>query len=751
MATTQANSKATTQANSRATTQANNMTATQANSMTATQANSRATTQANNMAATQANSRATTQANNMTATQANSRATTQANNMTATQANSMTATQANSRAATQANSRATTQANNMTARQANSRATTQANNMTTTQANSRATTQANSMTATQANNMTATQANSRATTQANSMTATQANSRAATQANSRATTQANNMTATQANSRATTQANNMTATQANSRATTQANSKVTTQANNMTATQANSKATTQANNMTATQANSRATTQANSKATTQANSRATTQANSRATTQANSRATTQANSKVTTQANSRAATQANSRATTQANSKDAVGLADVVVWGSLYPLISHEPQLLGAQYECLRKWHTSIARHEAFQHGASEANCSPTSFKSSGISITKFHASSDEITEAVNAWMGSEGIPTARKRSHPIYCRINGYNTLYISGTDEYGTATETKALEEGLTPKEICDKYYKIHSDVYSWFNIEFDFFGRTTTEEQTKYLSITANYTDQWEKWWKNPQQVTSYQFMAKDNVPFHTVVFPSTLLGADDNYTLLNSISATEYLNYEDDKFSKSRGVGVFGDNAQASGIPADIWRFYLLYMRPEGQVDEDANVLTQHFLPVLKPGHKIGQPKPLFQKIEPSIADELKKKFAGQRKETPEKPSDSPTVCKGNQDIDKLQSEVTAQGEKIRGLKANKADKAVIDAEVVRLLDMKKQFALAQGKDPNSAPSKGKKKTKKKISNFNRRILLGFLNFLGICLTYSEIVS
>ncbi len=61
-------------------------------------------------------------------------------------------------------------------------------------------------------------------------------------------------------------------------------------------------------------------------------------------------------------------------------------------------------------------------------------------------------------------------------------------------------------------------------------------------------RYLSITACYTDQWEKWWKNPQLVQSYQFMAKDNVPFHTVVFPASLLGADDNYTLLNHISST-----------------------------------------------------------------------------------------------------------------------------------------------------------------------------------------------------------
>ena len=79
-----------------------------------------------------------------------------------------------------------------------------------------------------------------------------------------------------------------------------------------------------------------------------------------------------------------------------------------------------------------------------------------------------------------------------------------------------------------------------------------------------------------------------------MGKDNVPFHTVVFPSSLLASGDNFTLLNEISATEYLNYEDDKFSKSRGVGVFGNHAEDTGIPPDIFRFYLLYVRPESQV-------------------------------------------------------------------------------------------------------------------------------------------------------------
>ena len=64
------------------------------------------------------------------------------------------------------------------------------------------------------------------------------------------------------------------------------------------------------------------------------------------------------------------------------------------------------------------------------------------------------------------------------------YCRLMGYNTLYICGTDEYGTATEVKALEEGKTPKEICDYYHTIHKQIYDWFDCDFDNFGRTTTD---------------------------------------------------------------------------------------------------------------------------------------------------------------------------------------------------------------------------------------------------------------------------
>jgi len=354
------------------------------------------------------------------------------------------------------------------------------------------------------------------------------------------------------------------------------------------------------------------------------------------------------------------------------------------------------------------------------------------------------------------------------------FCRLRGYETLYICGTDEYGTATETKAAEEGISPKELCGRYHAIHADIYKWFNIAFDKFGRTSTAIQTEvtqeiflkleksgficektieqyycskcerfladryilgscpvcgcaqargdqcescgklldptdlkeprcstcgsapslqktnhlyidlpgikdkleawiktasvkgfwannavqmtqawirdglkeraitrdlkwgipvprqgyekkvfyvwfdapigYISITGTLGEEIVKgektppkgervpsfstwhdfvnyWWKDPEDTELFQFIGKDNIPFHTVIFPSSLLGSADNWTMLHHMSSTEYLNYESGKFSKSRGVGVFGTDAMETGIPADVWRFYIFYNRPE----------------------------------------------------------------------------------------------------------------------------------------------------------------
>lgn len=102
--------------------------------------------------------------------------------------------------------------------------------------------------------------------------------------------------------------------------------------------------------------------------------------------------------------------------------------------------------------------------------------------------------------------------------------------------------------------------------------------------------YISITACYTDDWKQWWQNPDDVELVQFMGKDNVPFHSVIFPSSLIATKEKWTLVKSLSSTSYLNYEDTQFSKSRGVGVFGDHAQETGIPSYVWRYYLISVRP-----------------------------------------------------------------------------------------------------------------------------------------------------------------
>jgi methionyl-tRNA synthetase len=90
-----------------------------------------------------------------------------------------------------------------------------------------------------------------------------------------------------------------------------------------------------------------------------------------------------------------------------------------------------------------------------------------------------------------------------------LYCLgTRNRRTLYICGTDEYGTATETQALKEGITPRELCDKYNVLHKETYEWFDIgcvgvcdqvklsvynhsfRFDYFGRTSTPLHSEYV---------------------------------------------------------------------------------------------------------------------------------------------------------------------------------------------------------------------------------------------------------------------
>jgi methionyl-tRNA synthetase len=102
-----------------------------------------------------------------------------------------------------------------------------------------------------------------------------------------------------------------------------------------------------------------------------------------------------------------------------------------------------------------------------------------------------------------------------------------------------------------------------------------------------------VAAGKGSDWQRWWrtdKGADDVTYTQFMGKDNVPFHTLSFPATILGSGEPWKLVDFIKSFNYLNYDGGQFSTSRGRGVFMDQALEI-LPADYWRWWLLSNVPE----------------------------------------------------------------------------------------------------------------------------------------------------------------
>lgn len=102
-----------------------------------------------------------------------------------------------------------------------------------------------------------------------------------------------------------------------------------------------------------------------------------------------------------------------------------------------------------------------------------------------------------------------------------------------------------------------------------------------------------VEAGKGSDWERWWrtdKGADDVRYTQFMGKDNVPFHTLSFPATIMGSNEPWKLVDYIKSFNYLNYDGGQFSTSRGRGVFMDQALEI-LPADYWRWWLLSNCPE----------------------------------------------------------------------------------------------------------------------------------------------------------------
>ena len=111
-------------------------------------------------------------------------------------------------------------------------------------------------------------------------------------------------------------------------------------------------------------------------------------------------------------------------------------------------------------------------------------------------------------------------------------------------------------------------------------------------------EYIACAREWVDagkgtDWERWWrtdKGAEDVSYYQFMGKDNVPFHTLSFPATILGSGEPWKLVDYIKSFNYLNYDGGQFSTSQGRGIFMDQALEI-LPPDYWRWWLLSHAPE----------------------------------------------------------------------------------------------------------------------------------------------------------------
>jgi methionyl-tRNA synthetase (EC 6.1.1.10) len=117
----------------------------------------------------------------------------------------------------------------------------------------------------------------------------------------------------------------------------------------------------------------------------------------------------------------------------------------------------------------------------------------------------------------------------------------------------------------------------------IYVWFDALLGYISATK-----EYLRSIGRESE-WVDWWMKGDVKTVY-FIGKDNIPFHSIIFPAMLIATGEPYVLPWRISATEYLLYEGKHFSKSRRIGIWIDEALEIA-PGEYWRWILMRLRPE----------------------------------------------------------------------------------------------------------------------------------------------------------------
>ncbi len=151
-----------------------------------------------------------------------------------------------------------------------------------------------------------------------------------------------------------------------------------------------------------------------------------------------------------------------------------------------------------------------------------------------------------------------------------------------------------TRDLDWGVPVKKGDEDWPGMEGKVfYVWFDAPIEYIAATKEWADGEGLDDSA-----WRRWWRTDEgadDVRYVQFMGKDNVPFHTLSFPATIMGSGEPWKLVDYIKSFNYLNYDGGQFSTSQGRGVFMDQA-LEVLPADYWRWWLLSHVPENSDSE-----------------------------------------------------------------------------------------------------------------------------------------------------------
>ncbi|WP_170532899.1 methionine--tRNA ligase [Ruegeria atlantica] len=151
-----------------------------------------------------------------------------------------------------------------------------------------------------------------------------------------------------------------------------------------------------------------------------------------------------------------------------------------------------------------------------------------------------------------------------------------------------------TRDLDWGVPVKKGDQDWPGMEGKVfYVWFDAPIEYIACAK-----EWADANGKADADWQRWWrtdKGADDVRYVQFMGKDNVPFHTLSFPATILGSGEPWKMVDHLKSFNYLNYDGGQFSTSQGRGVFMDQALEI-LPADYWRWWLLSHAPESSDSE-----------------------------------------------------------------------------------------------------------------------------------------------------------